>query len=101
MNRIIIIFVLAVVSWAIVWVVISLVWWVLNDRAVDIAVPDDAVALVTHDPNPPMKTWRPTIPNSVGTTAITFGTATSACVSIPTAVTLNGGGGGDSVCRMP
>lgn len=47
--------------------VIMAVWHILDDRSTDIAVPDDALALLKHDPNPPMMAWRPRIPDSVGT----------------------------------
>ena len=49
---------------------INLVWNILDDRSTDIAVPDEAIALVKHDPNPPMMAWRPRIPDSVGTTPV-------------------------------
>ncbi len=61
---------LSAASWVLVGAVIWAVWNILDDRSVDIAVPDEAIALVKHDPNPPMMEWRPRVPDSVGTTGV-------------------------------
>jgi hypothetical protein len=73
MSRFVInMFTLAALSWVLSAFIIFAVWHILlDDRSVDIAVPDDALALVKHDPNPPMMAWRPRIPDAVGTSTFT------------------------------
>lgn len=67
--------------------IVMAVWNILDDRSIDIAVPDEAIALVKHDPNPPMMAWRPRIPDSVGTSTTTIGTiATSPIPSVTSAM---------------
>ncbi len=70
MSRLANIVTLTVASWLLSAGIIMAVWHILDDRSVDIAVPDEAIALVKHDPNPPMMAWRPRIPDSVGTSTI-------------------------------
>ena len=60
---------LIVASWLIVIGIVMAVWHILDDRSVDIAVPDDS-AIARHDPNPPMMAWRPRVPESVGTSTV-------------------------------
>ena len=70
MTRVLNILMLNAMSLLFMAAVIVLVWHTLDDRSTDIAVPDEAIALVKHDPNPPMMAWRPRIPDSVGTTPV-------------------------------
>lgn len=85
MARIINIFTLTAASWALAAGIVLAVWHILDDR-VDIAVPDDAQAVVLHDPNPPMTAWRPRIPDSVGT--MPFMPGTLACEVQPSGITI-------------
>jgi hypothetical protein len=70
---------LSAASWLLVIGIVMAVWNILDDRSIDIAVPDEAIALVKHDPNPPMMAWRPRMPDSVGTSVITLGSGASVC----------------------
>jgi len=77
MMKMAFIFAINVLVAALSMATIKLVWHILDDRSAVIAVPDDAIALVKHDPNPPMMAWRPRIPDSVGTSTLVCTTGTA------------------------
>lgn len=104
-SAIILMFGTIALSWTLAAGIVIVVWHILDDR-VDIAVPDDAQAVVLHDPNPPMIAWRPRIPDSVGTstfttTAVTGPTLASCMMSGGVIVSTTSAGTGTVIYGVP
>lgn len=60
-------------------IVVLMAAWTLQEKSADLGA-GDQTALVQHEPNPPMAVWRPRVPDSVGTSVVTFGAASGTTV---------------------